>query len=204
MGITGGNHDVADAVGFELKTSLSPNTPVTLFHKDPKPRGKRGTPGATALLVKNFGWPSIYKKTNEPVISFRATIFRTWKSTHTNKELIISANNTKISLLHDGQEYAFWDTNELITIASSKLRNMMLVQATEHNDGTISFTDASLLEQFQPLRFIQAIDEGNIAVDFDARTNPGKTSIRNHGTKFRIREKDLPKIYYKITAFNNL
>lgn len=38
-------------------------------------------------------------------------------------------------------------------------------------------------------KFIQAIDDGNIYIDFDARTG------HNHGTKFRINPKIVTNLY---------
>jgi len=204
LGIDGGNYDVADAVGFELKTTMTPNTPTTLFHKDPKPRGTKQNLSATAFLVDNFGWPSIYQKTQEPVKSFRATIYGKWKSTHKNQELIISANNNRVSIIHNDKEVAYWDSNDLATTAASKLRNMMYVEAQKRPDNQISFVNALLFEEFQPFKFIAAIENGDIAIDFDARTNPGKSSIRNHGTKFRIKERDMMLIYNKVTPIDLL
>lgn len=204
LGIDGGNHDVADAVGFELKTTLSPNTPVTLFHKDPKPRGKRGVPGATAILVNQFGWPSTYGDKGDIVQSFRATIFGQWKSSHTDDILKVTATNETVSISHNDNEVAYWDSNDLVAAAAAKLRNMMFVEAKAESDGKISFVGAHLFEDFQPFKFIKAIEGGDIAIDFDARTIPGKSSIRNHGTKFRIKERNLMMIYGKTSAIDKL
>ena len=204
LGIDGGNHDVADAVGFELKTTLSHNTPVTLFHKDPKPRGKRGVPGATALLVEKFGWPSVYGENEDPVKSFRATIYGQWTSTQTGNQIKIIANNDTVSINHKNEVEAYWDSNDLVAAAAAKLRNMMFVEAKVKPDDKISFINAHLFEDFQPFKFIKAIESGDVAIDFDARTIPGKTSIRNHGTKFRIKEKDLMMIYGKVTPIDKL
>lgn len=204
LGLDGGNHDVADAVGFELKTTLSPNTPTTLFHKDPKPRGKKGTLGAVAILLERFGWPSTYGEDGAIVKSFRATMWGKWTSQHTKEELVISANEDKVSITHEGTEYAYWDSNDLVGAASAKLRNMMFVEAKENRDGTINFVNAYLFEDFQPFRFLKAIESGHVAIDFDARTNPHKTSIRNHGTKFRIRERDFMMIYGRTMPIEKL
>jgi len=46
------------------------------------------------------------------------------------------------------------------------------------------------------LGICNAIKDGIIYIDFDARTKKGKgTSLRNHGTKFRIKVKDVGIIY---------
>ena len=41
-------------------------------------------------------------------------------------------------------------------------------------------------------KFIDAIEDGFVYVDFDARTG------HNHGTKFRINFKDIPKVYKEV------
>ncbi len=42
----------------------------------------------------------------------------------------------------------------------------------------------------------KAIKEGKIYIDFDARTTGGRgTSLRNHGTKFRIHINHIGSIY---------
>ena len=45
------------------------------------------------------------------------------------------------------------------------------------------------LSNFDQAKFIQAIRDGKIYIDFDARTG------HNHGTKFRIRYSDIPSLY---------
>ena len=45
------------------------------------------------------------------------------------------------------------------------------------------------LSNFDQERFIQAIRDGKIYIDFDARTG------HNHGTKFRIKYNDIPSLY---------
>lgn len=46
-----------------------------------------------------------------------------------------------------------------------------------------------MLQKFSFERFLKALEEGNILVDFDARTG------HNHGTKFRMRQNCLPMLY---------
>lgn len=45
------------------------------------------------------------------------------------------------------------------------------------------------LSQFDQEKFIEAIRQGKVYVDFDARTG------HNHGTKFRIKYTDIPLLY---------
>ena len=51
-----------------------------------------------------------------------------------------------------------------------------------------------MLQKFKFEGFLQAIENGNILVDFDARTG------HNHGTKFRMRQNCLPDLYEKVTT----
>jgi hypothetical protein len=196
LGIEGGNHDVADAVGFELKTSISPNTPVTLFHKEALPRGNCTT------MVHRFGWPAEYGGEKHPVTSFRATIYGEWTSKYEDITLRVVADNTHVAIMSGQERVAYWKSDDLAAAAAAKLRNMMLLFARDNGDGTISFTSANLLENFQPFKFIEAINAGRIAIEYDARTKPNSTTVRNHGTKFRIRERDLHLIYTHVETIS--
>ncbi len=46
-----------------------------------------------------------------------------------------------------------------------------------------------MLKSVDKEKFIEAIEKGDIYVDFDARTG------HNHGTKFRIKSKNIPMLY---------
>ena len=46
-----------------------------------------------------------------------------------------------------------------------------------------------MLKSVDKEKFIEAIEQGVIYVDFDARTG------HNHGTKFRIKSKNIPMLY---------
>ena len=50
-----------------------------------------------------------------------------------------------------------------------------------------------MLQKFSFKGFLNGLENGNILIDFDARTG------HNHGTKFRLKEKYLPKLYEIIT-----
>jgi hypothetical protein len=46
-----------------------------------------------------------------------------------------------------------------------------------------------MLKNVDKEKFIEAIEQGIVYVDFDARSG------HNHGTKFRIKSKDIPMLY---------
>jgi len=51
------------------------------------------------------------------------------------------------------------------------------------------YSDIMQLQGFSLDNFLRGITEGNILIDFDARTG------HNHGTKFRIRQNAIPSLY---------
>ena len=55
-----------------------------------------------------------------------------------------------------------------------------------------------MLQKFSFEGFLQAIEQASMLVDFDARTG------HNHGTKFRLRQNHLPKLYEHITVIVNI
>jgi len=55
------------------------------------------------------------------------------------------------------------------------------------------YNNVLMLQEFNFEGFLEAIEKGQILVDFDARTG------HNHGTKFRLRQNNLPMLYNKIT-----
>lgn len=50
-----------------------------------------------------------------------------------------------------------------------------------------------MLADFKGEYFIKAIEDGFILIDFDARTG------HNHGTKFRLKQENLPLLYSQRT-----
>ncbi|MEA1938357.1 MAG: MvaI/BcnI family restriction endonuclease, partial [Pseudomonadota bacterium] len=50
-----------------------------------------------------------------------------------------------------------------------------------------------MLQKFSLDKFLQAIEHGDVLIDFDARTG------HNHGTKFRLRQNAFPSLYGTVT-----
>ena len=57
----------------------------------------------------------------------------------------------------------------------------------------LQYNDIKMLSNFSMDKFINALEKNLIYIDFDARTG------HNHGTKFRIRETNLPLLYEDVT-----
>jgi len=50
-----------------------------------------------------------------------------------------------------------------------------------------------MLQEFSIHKFVEAIENNYVLIDFDARTG------HNHGTKFRLRRNRFPELYAKVT-----
>jgi hypothetical protein len=89
----------------------------------------------------------------------------------------------------------YWGFNDLFHKAGTKLLNCFYVQAeTKKIDGKTHFfySDIMILQGLSLENFLESIENGQILVDFDARTG------HNHGTKFRLRQNALPALYSKV------
>ena len=89
----------------------------------------------------------------------------------------------------------YWGFDDLGHIAGTKLLNTFYVQAEVKKNRKkeyYKYSKVSMLQKFSFECFLQAIEDGKILVDFDARTG------HNHGTKFRMRQDCLPLLYEKV------
>lgn len=74
--------------------------------------------------------------------------------------------------------------------------NCFYVQADvkkENGKEYFHYNKVLMLANLDIDKFIEAIEQGKIYVDFDARTG------HNHGTKFRIHFSDIPFVYKSVT-----
>ena len=186
FGIDGGNADIPDMESWELKFHGG-NSLLTLFHKDPFPRSD------LKQFVQNNGW-----RTEKKEISFRHTIYG---NKETSRGFFISSSNDKIIVANRDQsiQQLYWSHDTIINAFVQKLRRLIFVIG-KRKQHFVTYNRAYLLQELQVSRFINAITEGIIAVDFDAKIRVDGT-FRNHGTKFRIRPENLPLIYQDVRKF---
>lgn len=210
LGLPENNLPIADTAQWELKTHrVGSSSLLTLFHMEPEPRNHRIVPN---LLLPNYGWPD--QKGRPQELSFRQTL-RATDTTDRGFGISVDQQNQKVvvyfdaSRVHDHHEQwvqsiadriglgpldprPFWNNQELYLKASTKLLNSFYVEAaTKKSDGDEYFAISRVvvLQGLDIDRFSQAIQEGAILVDFDARTH------HNHGTKFRLRQNWIPNLY---------
>ncbi|MFA5012745.1 MAG: MvaI/BcnI family restriction endonuclease [Ignavibacteria bacterium] len=219
LGITENNLPMPNAAEWELKSQRINSTSLTtLLHIEPSPRAVRFVP---QLFLLKYGWKhkEAGKKYPKNEMSFRQTIHGLSASdrgfmvkiNRNDKKVLISFDNTKVSCKHKSwlkqvnkriglselNPQPYWGFDDLSNKAGTKLINCFYVQAEvkkENDKEYYSYCKVLMLQKFNFEGFLNSIENGNILVDFDARTG------HNHGTKFRMRQNCLPELYEKVTV----
>lgn len=176
------NLDSPDLMDWEIKFHGG-NALLTLFHKDPQPKGIMND------VVDAFGWPN-----DKGQISFRHTI-----SGKSERGFFIDNNNNRITVsnVNNLAIEPFWDINIILNAIAAKLRRLILVHGiVDKVNRKVVYNSAIAYWDLDMMNISKAIKEGKIYIDFDARTTGGRgTSLRNHGTKFRIHINHIGSIY---------
>jgi hypothetical protein len=216
LGLKENNLPIPNAAEWELKAQRINSTSLTtLFHIEPSPRVIRFVP---QTLLPKYGWAHKEDGGKYPKgeMSFRQTIHGQSRSDRgfkivvdrTEKKILISFDADSVDLRHadwlklvkervglrelDPQPY--WGFDDLGHKAGTKLLNTFYVQAEvkiEREKEYYHYTKIMMLQKFSFEGFWNALEQGKILVDFDARTG------HNHGTKFRLRQNCLPMLYEK-------
>jgi hypothetical protein len=220
LGIEENNLPIPNAAEWELKTQRMDTTSLTtLFHMEPSPRTLRFVP---KILLPKYGWPHEEAGTKYPEneMSFRQTIPGTSgtdrgfkvKVNYDSEKVLISFDSKSVSSEHakwlesvqqrvglgelDPQPY--WGFEDLFHKAGTKLLNCFYVQAQrkkKEGEEFFLYDKISVLQKFSLEKFLKALQEGIVEVDFDARTG------HNHGTKFRLRQGRLTDLYDEVATF---
>jgi|LQYC01.1.fsa_nt_gi hypothetical protein len=182
LGIKANNADSPDFKDWEIKFHGG-SALLTLFHKDPEPRG------IIRRMVHDHGWPD-----DKGRISFRHTI-----KSETERGFYVVNELDRIIIRNKFKDTAVpsWTHNTLFNAFSSKCRRLIVVEGKVFkNPRRVIYEKATAYWEPDIRGFSQAVADGVFYVDFDARTQAGiGSAIRNHGTKFRIKVDDLPKVY---------
>ena len=178
LGLKTSNADVPDAGAWEVKFT-SGTTPLTLFHKEPYPRGE-----AIRYIINRWGWTG---RNGRP--SFRHTI---WGESD-RCEVVDDAGDIRVRRKGYDDVSPYWPHDTLITAFSRKLSKLILVRGKKRG-RIVWYTSAEFLSDALVTRFIRNIARGVVCIDFDAYIKEGG-AVRNHGTKFRIAVEDLSALY---------
>jgi hypothetical protein len=219
LGIEENNLPIPNAAEWELKGQRNgSNSLTTLFHMEPSPRALKFIP---KILLPVYGWAHSEAGgkygCNEK--SFRQTIS---SGTASDRGFYVHVNRTeaKVEICFDmaqvgarheawknevvaksGTNLAtnpYWGFDDLFHKAGTKLHNCFYLKADcKIIDGVeyFQYTDILMLSGFERNLFVDAIESGDVYVDFDARTG------HNHGTKFRIRDVRIPDLYKNSKKF---
>lgn len=217
LGIQENNLPMPNAAEWELKCQRAETASLTtLFHMEPSPRALKFVPN---ILLPKYGWKhelaGINYHANE--MSFRQTIHGLERSDRGfrveidkgNRKVLISFDAGKVDSRHaewletvkkrvglsELNPQPYWGFDDLHHKAGTKLLNTFYVQAKVMKDDDKEFFHYNrilILRGFSVDNFLMALMEGNVLIDFDARTG------HNHGTKFRLRQNARPKLYSDI------
>jgi hypothetical protein len=219
LGITENNLPIPNAAEWELKSQRRNTASLTtLFHIEPSPRAMKLVP---QVLLLKYGWKhqEAGNKYSDNEMSFRATLHGLSASDRgfivkidrVNRKVLISFDSSLTAKRHSEwlktvnkrvglgeiSPQPYWGFDDLEHKAGTKLLNCFYVQAdVKIEDGKefYCYSKVQMLQKFNFEGFLNQIENGNILVDFDARTG------HNHGTKFRLRQNCLPALYGKVTT----
>jgi len=217
LGIEENNLPIPNAAEWELKTQKKDTASlITLFHMEPSPRAYKFVP---SILLPEFGWrhQESGQRYSDGEKSFRQTINAsgysnrgfTVKVDRNDRKVLIDFDPSRI-VANDHPEWInsvshknlnptpYWGFDDLYHKAGTKLHNCFFVGAeSKRMNGVLYFhyQDIYMLKNFDLNKFIDAIELGNVYVDFDARTG------HNHGTKFRLRRKALISLYAEVKKY---
>lgn len=214
LGIEENNLPIPNAAEWELKThKKNSKSLLTLFHLEPSPTALKFV---TGMLIPIYGWKHKEAgiKHPETELSFRQTISCLGRSDRgfkvvvdrSGRKVLISFDPSAVQPHHADwlrqvalrgglQELSpqpYWGFDDLYHKAATKLHNCFFVCAESKKiNGKEYFRYFEILKLigFDQEKFINAIEIGDILVDFDAR------SRKNHGTKFRFKNGKLPELY---------
>lgn len=182
LNLTQNNFDSPDLHDWEIKFHGG-NSLLTLFHKDPQPRGIMND------VVNTFGWEN-----KKGQISFRHTI-----KGKSERGFVVDNIGNKITVTFKDNTaiVPYWDNNIILNAIGAKLRRLILVHGTvDKKNNRVIYESATAYWDLNLTGICEAIKDGTIYIDFDARTKKERGSaLRNHGTKFRININDIGLIY---------
>ncbi len=182
LGLTTGNKDIPDSLGWELKFFSPKTSLITLFHKEPQPRN------IIRYMVSKYGW-----KDKKGRLSFRHTI----AGKSDRFRVFGDAGQIMVRPLKGDGPVPYWTDDDILGAAGAKLRRLLLVRGRKEGTGVI-YDRADIFENLGLSYFIYEVVKGTVLIDFDAReARPGSEALRNHGTKFRVAPENVCRLYAK-------
>jgi len=182
LGLTTGNKDIPDSLGFELKFYTRKTDLVTLFHKEPQPTD------VMRYMVSKYGWKD---KNNR--LSFRHTISGKSDRFH------VDVDGDQLVVRRNGGNgvVPYWTKDDILSSGGAKLRHLILVRGSRKGNEVL-YDRADWFQNLELTFFLGEVLNGTIRIDFDVReAKPDSKGLRNHGTKFRVSPGDICRLYAK-------
>lgn len=218
LGIQENNLPIPNAAEWELKCQrIGTSSLITLFHMEPSPRAMKFV---SNILLPKYGWPHKEAGTaySEKEMSFRQTL-NALSRTDRGFGIVVDRRQRKLLISFDARcvdqshnewlisvkergghldeltPQPYWGFDDLFHKAGTKLLNCFFVKAEvkrEKGREFFRYSEIMILEKFSLEKLINAVENGYILIDFDARTG------HNHGTKFRLRQDSFHELYEKV------
>jgi len=218
LGISENNLPLPNAGEWEVKGQRKDSQSlVTLFHMEPSPRAVKFVP---RVLLPNYGWRHQQAGSRYPdgERSFRQTITAGKRTSRgftviVNRDeecLEVSFNASSVNAVKHGRwlqgvikrtgsgeldPQPCWGFQDLFHKAGTKLTKTVYAIAERKRQNKTEYfrySEFLMLEDFSLQRFMDALERGEVLVDFDARTG------HNHGTKFMLRQNAYRSLYARV------
>ena len=189
LGLTENNLAIPDISGrVELKaTRKKSNSMITLFALD-----RDAWKLHQKEIIEKYGY--IDKEKRQSLYSTVSC------SQYNSQNLKIELDKTqqKIHLYHNSESLlATWSIYTIIGTFESKLKNLLIVFADTqrvHGKESFLFNEAYLFKETSPECFLKAFENSQVVIDLRMHLKP-EGSVRNRGTAFRIKERDMVHLY---------
>ena len=220
LGIEENNLPIPNASEWELKGQRKRTSSLITFkHSEPSPRALKFVP---QIFLPQYGWKHKQAGIKYPTseMSFRSTTYAT-RYTIRGFKILVDRNNEKIRFIFNADKAdvskpeikrwlkqvenriglgpldpePYWGFNDLKNIIGLKMKNCFYAVAdtmTEDDHEYFKYIELYQLSDFSYDKFLNAIEDGFVLVDFDARTG------HNHGTKFRLKQGCFAEVYNNI------
>lgn len=179
LGGSGPNLEVPTANGWSIRYH-SQNALLTLFQKEPLPRGYLDG------VLSRFGWED-----ERGGISFSHTI-----GGESEIGFRVVSEGGSILVRHERLDVApYWTHDELINAFALKNQRLIVVRG-QKRAGRARYERGDAYGEPRTSLLVDAIVSGVIAVEFNVGTNR-EGRRHNHGARFRIRYDDLRHLYHR-------
>ena len=105
-----------------------------------------------------------------------------------------------------GEKVMSWDTEDIIKKLMQKCPNMVHTQAIRRKvDGKeeYKYEKSYYYSDFNPVRARKLLSEGKITIETRSKISHESGKIRDHGTVFRISQKNLPELFDSVSSWVN-